>query len=439
MRFSEYFNIFLEHNEIQMPRLFDALKNSSNDLIGAHFSHSNQISFNPKPNHYDPIGIYCFPKKYILDGNLIANTGFAKYPFIFLIQPSSKAKILNLDMSEKRAKELLTKMGIPEDLLHSDKIYHNSSSTSIGHQFWGVMEYWRNTNQLTKNSSWNTLFSKIGYTVLYDPGFGIIHSNEKSQIVYMTADSYKVVDVILNNMSAIIALLKKEFPDFKLTNSNSTNKKKYGDSLGYYFQNKDREYFNVSISKMNSSIDVNINGNHRQTYYKDYENIVSDIREFLKKYKNNHQPLENDPKAYAPLFELAKEFGITVNKNNNEIERHYGSNTLPETKLIFNLNFSPKTEYSEKASYYVNIRRFTIKIDKNVKNEEKRYRVQNYFYSKEIPYESQTPKEVMKNIFDKFESSIEKDLKSDDWDVSHKASLLKPDVSFLKNRVFRIK
>ena len=81
------FKLWLEVSEMVMPKLFDKVKQLKGEHSGVHFSKSDQLSFNLQPNHFDPIGIYVFPKKYLLEGGLSANTMFAAYPYAFLIEP----------------------------------------------------------------------------------------------------------------------------------------------------------------------------------------------------------------------------------------------------------------------------------------------------------------------------------------------------------------
>lgn len=212
------FKMWIETNELIRPKLFEKIKQLKGRYSGVHFSPSEQLSFNLKPFHYDPIGIYVFPKNYMLQGGLEKNQGFARKYYAFLIEETPNAKVLSLDMTLQDAENLLTKMGVDKNLLNSDEIYHNTiNSNTPGHKFWGVLEHIRKKDQMSKNMSWNSFFAKTGYNVLYDPGLGVVHSNEPTQIIYLDHKAYKVVDVIKNNNNYSLLLnFANFFPDFRI-------------------------------------------------------------------------------------------------------------------------------------------------------------------------------------------------------------------------------
>ena len=171
--------VLLERYDAYLSKLYKELRTEDyGPYTCVHFGRTEKVGIYTKPSHHDPIGVYAFPKDYVL--NNIKNTGFANMAYSHILTATPKAKVLNLNMTMNRASSLLSLMGIPTTYLVDASTYHNSGA-SAGHLFWGSMERWRNENNLSKNASWNGLFKKTGYNVLYDPGEKIIHWAEPSQ------------------------------------------------------------------------------------------------------------------------------------------------------------------------------------------------------------------------------------------------------------------
>ena len=73
------FKIWFERSEISSPELFEKIKQLKSPYSGVHFSKTNFLSFRPQPSHFDPLGIYVFPKDYVLSHGLFNNNMFANY------------------------------------------------------------------------------------------------------------------------------------------------------------------------------------------------------------------------------------------------------------------------------------------------------------------------------------------------------------------------
>lgn len=423
MSFKEYFYTILEHNEVQMPKLFSILKKYDNPYVGVHFSNIPQISFNPKPSHYDPIGVYCFPKKYVEEGNLKKNSGFAKSPNIFIVEPTTNAKVLNLDMGENTARQILISMGIPSEYYDDPSVQNKMRVNTPGHIFWSAMEGWRHKNNMSKNSSWNVLFKKTGYNVLYDPGKGIIHYNEPSQIVYLEPGTYKVLDVIKNNQAGVISLLRKEFPDFKLTNKT----KKFGDGYYYYFEHpKTKKYFSVEIHKLNNQVTLSV-CNKRKYYMSDEDSstIVDDIKRGLAECEVDKYPELDYSKS--PIQEIAKTYGFSLAEGSHEIKRNYKSKA-DNYLLKLSIQYHAPTSYSPDSSLNIVLQR----------NSEKGgyFAMGNYHYYNGIQNPEGSPKEMMDKLLDSVEAHARGDSKLDDFDRSYKGKTALKDIEFLRKRVF---
>jgi len=224
-----------EYTKEIMPEIYAALEKYDDPMVGVHFSKGvpkgrdrkvkvPHLGINPRPFHNDPIGIYAFPKDYVLSGGLERNTGFEVNPYYYIVKPSSKANILNLSrMSDSDARDILIKMGIDnpngESYMDDPKIFHHSKGElKAGHKFWGVLEVVRKKlKNAGKNSSWNVLFKDSGYNVLYDEGDAIIHSNEPSQIIYLESSAMEVLDQGKQDDSSnkIYSFFIKQFPELR--------------------------------------------------------------------------------------------------------------------------------------------------------------------------------------------------------------------------------
>lgn len=224
--FKEYI-LLNEWTRELMPEIYAALEKYDDPMVGVHFSKgvgedkkTPHIGLNMNPFHHDPIGIYAFPKDYVLSGKLEKNRGFSELVNYYIVKPSSRANILNLStMSEQDAIGILKKMGIGENVYRNQNIYHRSGKMDVGHRFWGTLEVMRKQiyGEHSKNVSWNNLFKKTGYNVLYDDGDGIIHSNEPNQIIYLESSAMEVLEQGTqdNPKNKIYSFFIKQFPELR--------------------------------------------------------------------------------------------------------------------------------------------------------------------------------------------------------------------------------
>lgn len=423
MRFKEYFQTILEYNEAQMPKVFSALKKYTNPLTSVHFSNQPQVSFNPKPFHADPIGVYGFPKEYVEKGSLKKNSGFAKNPNIFILEPTDKAKILNLDMDENTAKQIFKSMGIPVEYYDDVDVNKKSRGTTPGHIFWSALEGWRHKNEITNNSSWNALFKKSGYNTLYDPGKGIIHYNEPNQIVFLEPGTYKILDVIKNNQAGIIALLQKEFPDFKITNRT----KKFGDVYYYYFEHpKSKKYFLVEVHKLNNEVSLSVCNNRKSYGFEgDSLTIVDDIKRMLEKCEIEKYPEPDYSKS--PIQEIAKTYGFSLKEGSQEIKRNYKSKSDNYLlKLI--IQYHAPTSYSPDSSLNIVLQRNS--------DSGSYYSIGNYHYYNGIKNPEGSPEKLIGELLNSIETTAKEDSKLDNFDRSYKGKTAMKDIEFLRKKVF---
>jgi hypothetical protein len=415
MTFDHLLNLIHESSEEFNPKLFDILKNSPDPLIGVHFSEGIPKNREPKdtspflatrltPGHHDPLGTYVFPKEYVLNNLLFKNTGFANKKYAYIIKPSNKANILNLNMSEEEARKILFSMGISDEYYDDPDLYHRSVSDdklTPGHKFWASIESYRHKNNLSKNNSWNILFNKTPYNAIYDPGLAIVHSNEPIQIVYLKKDAFEVVDVINQNPSQnIINIFKKEFPNFKITEEKS----RYDNNRKIVFSDKNN-YFYLYFDANNFDISVMVNNEHRLKFTKDSSKTgwgiageyFRDLNSLINAIKQKFNPKEEvEQKTNNIIKDIANLYGLRLEKNDYEgymIVRNYSHE---ESKIYFNIFGS---DYNDTL---------TINIKKSLKNKSKYSNAYNsYHFNSAIEIDYRKSSQTLLNeLFDKIFEEI---------------------------------
>jgi hypothetical protein len=416
------FKVWLEVNEVVLPKLFEKVKQLKGEYSGIHFSKMDQLSFNLQPNHFDPIGIYVFPKKYVLEGNLAANTMFSSYPYAFLIEPTPAAKILNLDMNMQTAEELLTKMGIDKNLLYNKDVYHRSGLESPGHKFWGAIENFRNIprqfKNLGRNISWNTLFSKTGYNALYDPGLRIIHPNEPAQVIYLDHKAYKIVDVVRNtNKHSLPLNFSSYFPDFKVY------KIKSGWSKDEYVLRLKKNSIEITLraSKNNpNNLGIKVYGfgerySSKEWYVQinsieDMNKAVNDVKEFMS--KSEVTPSYFKEQDYDVIKDISKYYKL---KRDEEYPGYLGKKYKDNTK--FELKYSPSEN------------KITLQIEKRSGETWHSY----FYYYETTPT---NPEETIKELFNGIKERIKEDSDNPESRKKYDAPYALKFVEFLEKRVF---
>jgi len=195
------FKNWLEQNILEavsdyLPKLFDYLRNQPDDVL-VHFSNVDKVGINPNPTHTDPVGIFTFPKSYVLNKTFNRNSHFFGMPYTFILKLKDNAKVLNLSkLTHTEADNLIDKMGIGEYRQHATH-QRPGIVAKAGHFLWQTMDKAVNAqyekyapsgryHNWQKNITWNKLFKKAGgFDALIDDGDSIIHSNEPSQVVIL--------------------------------------------------------------------------------------------------------------------------------------------------------------------------------------------------------------------------------------------------------------
>ena len=441
-----YSNYITESTETILPEVFEELNMYDDSLVGVHFSNGIDIKddkgipylgLNKKPFHHDPIGIYVFPKSYVLSGKLSKNGGFYSMKYFYIIIPSKSANILNLSKITKSEYErILIQMGIPTRYWSDEGLYHRSTNDmSDGHKFWSIIERYKGSKGLSKNVSWNTLFRKTGYNVVYDEGDSIIHSNEPSQIIYLETNAYEVLYTNKNKhpIDTLFALFAKSFPDWRI------RKKKYYDNIQLYLESPKKYY--ISVQPHNQGFSIQVGGFkesfHRNIMWEDFNSsIIEEIKEFINNNKYNTDIIR--PLSYFNLIEkISKTYGLAtkVNVRSRELEISKNYTDGDKTYMInFRLN-----EYGNELYCYL------TKSNSEPKNKNKyRSNLNEYDIRSRVSIASvdEDIGKIMGDLFKKMEFDAKERYNRDDeysyLNISKYEAILKT-ISFIKNRVFHIK
>lgn len=223
------------------------------------FTTLDKIGINPNFGYNNPIGVYCYPLRYVYRNKRL-NINFAgDRPFIQVLKLSvPKTKVLSnitytkekfthdlgilqkifsvyeknlTNVNKKRMYDIISDYLTSED---ADKITYISSNNkpvtfndvlALGKmatkslkkvllkksiyipQIWCITQAMSALFSKDKYTiKWNTLLRKLGYDVVLDSGIGFIHMNEPSQAVFLVSQAYEHVDTIDN----------KKQPDFSL-------------------------------------------------------------------------------------------------------------------------------------------------------------------------------------------------------------------------------
>ena len=192
--------------------------NETNSFVS--FTSIDKLGVNPQSEHNTPLGIYAYPSSYIENSvgpertmSRLPFAGDSKYANIF----SVKGNIINLDLLEKsQIDQYYQKLD-----LFLIKFYGRSKiksyikycgpdanvQTDAG-IFWYVTYEIANdlaTSGRIKGKTpvvWNYLFRKIlGIDGFIDPGLGIIHKNEPTQVVFFSKSAIYNIDRVYNKYS----------------------------------------------------------------------------------------------------------------------------------------------------------------------------------------------------------------------------------------------
>jgi len=201
----------------------DYTKKKDDYRIYVNFSNfnDNTVDKNPydDPNHSDPVGVYGYPLKYVIDYPADIWYGRnAKY--LRVIQDTSKNPLYITEMTDRQIEIILNDMGFKpsqvEDLLKRAKKYFGyTGSNAMRKSFMSVVQI-KNVNELSgKKPFWSSdekvklemrsgkeqtsLFLKAGFDCIIDNAknqkSAVINPREPQQTIFLTRDSFKIIDI----------------------------------------------------------------------------------------------------------------------------------------------------------------------------------------------------------------------------------------------------
>ncbi len=158
------------------------------------FVSEDKVGINPKSIWETPNGVYTYPVAWVLD-NLVPFRGSVGPKKIKVLKIISK-KILSGSISkneyEEKIKQLQKEYGLPDKQI--DSWVEDAKVKTYFGKLWNVTRSIAKNLKNEKTSNiWSTILLHLGYDVVKDNGEGIIHNNEKTQTVFLSPKSYKVV------------------------------------------------------------------------------------------------------------------------------------------------------------------------------------------------------------------------------------------------------
>lgn len=156
----------------------------------------DKIGINPKSTFKTPNGVYTYPMKFLLDGNVVPFRGMNKPKKIKILKAISD-KVLDHSLSNKNYKiavdELVKNYRDRFDVNNIEKYLEDFEDMNSEEN--NYKKLWKLTFQIKSNSNdWSKMLIDLGFDWSNDKGEGIIHKSEPTQAVFLNPKSYKVVD-----------------------------------------------------------------------------------------------------------------------------------------------------------------------------------------------------------------------------------------------------
>lgn len=177
------------------------------DAYGS-FTMIPKIGINPKQEWDTPIGIYTYPlrlyKEDVYQNGVRGAFPFAsENPYLMILRP--KVPILDIsNLSESEFNAYTNKLRkmyseyVSQDIFD---FYVSEQMDSYGLRLWSLTKeiaiLLAENKKRNMSVSWNTVFRSIGIKAIADvDGQGIIYENEPIQCVFLTKDSFELIDKI---------------------------------------------------------------------------------------------------------------------------------------------------------------------------------------------------------------------------------------------------
>lgn len=186
------------------------------DKLFVSFTNLDKIGINPQSKYDTPNGIYTYPLSYVLEHDTPANLPFAgENKHVWVISPNVSVlnlyKYDNLDTDKKKAYDYLINSGM--SVQSANKLINHAIENARRNENQDASRMWNIARMIAKNTSethkisvsdqenvkFNVILRKVfGYSVIYDPGLGIIHPNEPHQCLFLSKSSFNIVDKLIN-------------------------------------------------------------------------------------------------------------------------------------------------------------------------------------------------------------------------------------------------
>lgn len=287
-------------------------------------------SVNYNPNHGDMVGNYAYPIEYVL--NYPSDIWYGRNAkYLRVLKDTSKNKIIINDLTENQIDSILRKMNLSSsELKYVKKYFKLKGSKSLQKAFFLYIQHdiSYDTPKLRTGVEQTNLFLKAGIDCIEDKSrnqnTAIINPREPNQIVFLTRNSFEIIETFQLNYKDMSIYSNKvgEDKQKKLANMifEKFNEKLYKSKDNVYFSNngkmllldfqisnehmkdkkigekKHKQYkFNdmykvkVILYSDKDTIEVNFNENEKFEYISDY--IYSSYLRKEKKY-NNYYTIE---------------------------------------------------------------------------------------------------------------------------------------------------
>lgn len=285
--FLEFWNKYSEYpRDKSLYVTFTMYRNSTID---------KSVNLDPQ-THNDPVGIYTYPLEYVVLHPM--DIKFAEKRKFLQVLRLKIDRVCNLQNITKEELQRCYDVIYGHDQYITNKTMFNFKTPSkMGWLLFKLIQNDHRDNDRLRSSKEQTeLFLKLGYKAILDTAIteenAIINSNEPEQIIFLTRDSYEIVDIFQNNMASKWNVFGKVAEKIMGLLSNKTgmkisNKKFYDEdgktytSINYIDENKTIYALSFKLDNIKFEIKTELlrNLGHRSRSISDKQKIFITIDE----------------------------------------------------------------------------------------------------------------------------------------------------------------
>jgi hypothetical protein len=182
------------------------------DDIYITFTHLVKAGINPNSSYDTPLGVYCFPLKKAADfygkKNGVINFPFAAgRPYIFILKEKNNIKKIDVSKytasdGEKDINKIIEiykdKVEDINELLRRAKAGTDFAQLGVG-VFWYFCKLVSDDLGGKSTVNWNKILRKdLGYGLVFDGGYGVIHPNERCQAFFTDSSKFEIINYLDN-------------------------------------------------------------------------------------------------------------------------------------------------------------------------------------------------------------------------------------------------